>query len=366
MTTLAQYERVRAALAEAATVDVVLSLRDELEHVKLYARQIQDRALLADATVYQLRAERRLGFLLEQARQSGQLVTGKGGRPKQACDTAIAPATLREIGVEKKLSAKAQRAAQLDDAAFEQLADDVRLRLASGQAIVVDPIIQAEKVAKDTSRRAAHAARTADGGTAADLRQLAASGFRAKTIYADPPWHFVARSDAGEGRSANRHYTTGAIERIMADLEPVRAIAADDCTLLMWMVDWCPRDALDLIEALGFAHKTTAFTWAKTTKTSGMPTDVFSDQSWHMGQGYWTRANPEDCWLATRGAPQRLDAGVRQLVIAPVTDHSRKPDEIYQRIERLVEGPYLELYARRPRAGWVSWGNELEFTGEAA
>jgi N6-adenosine-specific RNA methylase IME4 len=85
-----------------------------------------------------------------------------------------------------------------------------------------------------------------------------------------------------------------------------------------------------------------------------------------MGQGYWTRANPEDCWLATRGGPKRLHADVRQLIVAPIAEHSRKPDETYERIERLVEGPYLELYARRPRKGWVSWGNELEFTGEAA
>jgi N6-adenosine-specific RNA methylase IME4 len=84
-----------------------------------------------------------------------------------------------------------------------------------------------------------------------------------------------------------------------------------------------------------------------------------------MGQGYWTRSNPEDCWLATRGAPKRMDAGVRQLVVAPVMEHSRKPD-LYADIERLVQGPYLELYARRPWDGWTSWGNELAFSGRAA
>jgi N6-adenosine-specific RNA methylase IME4 len=80
-----------------------------------------------------------------------------------------------------------------------------------------------------------------------------------------------------------------------------------------------------------------------------------------MGQGYWTRANPEDCWLATRGHPKRLHADVRQFITAPVAEHSRKPDEIYERIERLVDGPYLELYARRDRPGWMTWGNELPF-----
>jgi N6-adenosine-specific RNA methylase IME4 len=78
-----------------------------------------------------------------------------------------------------------------------------------------------------------------------------------------------------------------------------------------------------------------------------------------MGMGYWTRANTEPCLLATRGKPKRLDAGVRQGIIAPRQEHSRKPDEIHDRIERLVAGPYLELFARRPRAGWTVWGNEV-------
>jgi N6-adenosine-specific RNA methylase IME4 len=63
----------------------------------------------------------------------------------------------------------------------------------------------------------------------------------------------------------------------------------------MWMVDWCPQLALEVIEAWGFAHKTTAFTWAK---------ENGSGEGWHMGNGYWTRANPKDCWLATRGPPE--------------------------------------------------------------
>jgi N6-adenosine-specific RNA methylase IME4 len=82
--------------------------------------------------------------------------------------------------------------------------------------------------------------------------------------------------------------------------------------------------------------------------------------------GYWTRANPEDCWLFTRGDPQRLHADVRQLIFAPLMEHSRKPDEWLARSERLVEGPYLELNARRRRPGWTAWGDELTWEGVAA
>jgi N6-adenosine-specific RNA methylase IME4 len=187
-----------------------------------------------------------------------------------------------------------------------------------------------------------------DGCTVGDLFVLAEQGKKFSTILADPPWKFLTRSEAGEGRSAGQHYKTDRLAAIKA--LPVAQLAADDCVLLMWMVDWCPHWALEIIEAWGFAHKTTAFTWAK---------ENASGEGWFMGQGFWTRANPEDCWLATRGDPKRLDASVRQLIVAPVMEHSRKPDEIHDRIEKLLPGPYLELYARRERKRWVTWGNEI-------
>lgn len=355
MTTLAQYDRARLALAEATKVDQVMSVRDEIEHVKLYAKQIRDRTLLADASVFQMRVERRLGELIEAAREVGQLVAGKGRRKVAESGEDLPLATLAEIGVDRKLAAKAKTAASVDEDEFEAIVLETREKMAAGKAIIVDPLDQAQKAAKVAERRAAHARRTLNGGTVADLHQLAASGFKAKFILTDPQWKFITRSEAGEGRSANVHYKTEEVDRIKNI--PVEALADDDCVMGMWMVDWCPRDALSLIEHYGFTHITTLFTWAKLNE---------SGEGWHMGQGYWTRANPEDCWLATRGKPNRLYADVRQLIIAPVMEHSRKPDEQYERIERLAEGPYLELQARRPRKGWISWGDELEFTGVAA
>ena len=54
-----------------------------------------------------------------------------------------------------------------------------------------------------------------------------------------------------------------------------------------------------------------------------------------------------------------MAADVMQVLMAPVGAHSVKPDETHARIERLVLGPYIELFARRPRVGWWTWGNEL-------
>ena len=82
--------------------------------------------------------------------------------------------------------------------------------------------------------------------------------------------------------------------------------------------------------------------------------------------GYWTRANPEQCLLATRGRPKRIARDVRRLVVAPRREHSRKPDEVYEHIERLAEGPYLELFARSTRKDWHGWGAEAGLFAKGA
>jgi N6-adenosine-specific RNA methylase IME4 len=132
---------------------------------------------------------------------------------------------------------------------------------------------------------------------------------------------------------------------------PVARCAQDDCTLLMWAIYPMLPEALDLIAAWGFKYKTVALTWAKLNRKAG---------SYFMGGGYWTRANAEICLLATRGAPGRRSKSVRQLIASPVREHSRKPAETYARIEQLVPGPYLELFARTTRRGWHSWGNQTD------
>jgi hypothetical protein len=101
----------------------------------------------------------------------------------------------------------------------------------------------------------------------------------------------------------------------------------------------------------------------KTTKKAEVITLDGKGLDW--GMGYATRANIEPCLLATRGSPLRLAADIHQVVIAPAGEHSEKPDEVYRRIERLYPGPYLELFARRPRPGWTVWGNEIR-RGEMA
>jgi N6-adenosine-specific RNA methylase IME4 len=108
--------------------------------------------------------------------------------------------------------------------------------------------------------------------------------------------------------------------------------------------------AIDLIRGWDFKYKTRAFDCVKTTK-AGIP---------GMGMGYWTRKASETCLLATRGKVTRKDKGVRQVHMEQRREHSRKPDEFYGRIEALVDGPYLEMFARQRWPGWNQWGDQAD------
>ena len=183
-----------------------------------------------------------------------------------------------------------------------------------------------------------------------------------RAILADVPWKFLARSEKGMDRSPDNHYSTMTLDQIKA--LPVRDLVhPDGCVLHFWVTDTHVEMALDTVRALGFRYKTVGFYWAKTNK----------DGSFFTGMGFWTRANPEHAYeayfgeteqeversfLATIGAPKRTGKDVPRLIVAPRREHSRKPDEIHDRIERLTDGPYLELFAREHHPGWTTWGNE--------
>jgi N6-adenosine-specific RNA methylase IME4 len=170
-------------------------------------------------------------------------------------------------------------------------------------------------------------------------------------LYADPPWSFRNWSAKGTGRNAVSHYDCLDFPAL-AKL-PIADLAADDCTLFLWATDPLLPRAFELLQAWGFEYKTVAFYWVKLNAVAKHDADYFT------GLGYWTRANPEQCLLATRGKPQRRAKDVRRLVVEKRREHSRKPDCVRERIERLVAGPYLELFARETKRGWDYWGDQV-------
>lgn len=176
-----------------------------------------------------------------------------------------------------------------------------------------------------------------------------------RVVYADPPWRFATYSAKGKGRSADAHYDSMTLDEIKA--MPVADWVAPDAVLLLWATDPLLPAALDVVRAWGFTYKTVGLYWAKLGKRASA--EAFGPGDFFTGLGFWTRANPEPCLLATRGKPKRRAFDVPKLLIAPRREHSRKPDQAYERIERLLEGPYLELFARASRPGWDAHGTEV-------
>lgn len=212
---------------------------------------------------------------------------------------------------------------------------------------------RSEGVARDEPRGEEEGGVTFDG--------LQRGHYRA--ILADPPWGFQAW-DGKDKKVASRGSVTPYDTMSMADIAalPVAELAADDCALFMWVVWPTINEAFGIMESWGFKYKTCAFSWMKAD-----PYRLFTlEPDVYMGLGYWTRANTEVCLLGTRGKPKRLSAGVRQGIVEPRREHSRKPDCVHGRVERLVAGPYLELFARQERPGWDCWGNQTTKFNEAA
>lgn len=169
-------------------------------------------------------------------------------------------------------------------------------------------------------------------------------------IYADPPWSFKTYSDKGKDRSAESHYPTMRKEDIQA--LPIDRISAKDSVLFLWVTAPCLIEGIELIKSWGFTYKTVAFTWVKQNKKSD---GIFT------GMGYYTRANAEYCLLATRGKVlERKSHSVSSVVLSHIERHSKKPDEVRDRIVKLFgDLPRIELFAREKADGWDCWGNEV-------
>jgi len=168
-------------------------------------------------------------------------------------------------------------------------------------------------------------------------------------IYADPPWAYKNWENKTESRWAGNKYSIMPLDEICK--LPVQDISNDNCILFLWVTPPCISFGLRVIEAWGFEYKTKAFCWIKRNKKA---------DSFFWGMGYWTRSNSEDCLLAVKGNPKRINAGVHQVIYSPLREHSQKPDEAREKIVKLCgDLPRIELFARQKIEGWDAWGNEV-------
>jgi N6-adenosine-specific RNA methylase IME4 len=332
---LVRYDAACRALAEAHRVDEVKHIRDMAVAAQAYARQAKDTTLITQATEIRMRAVRRAGELLIAMAKRGERAVRKNMKSQPATSK------LADLGVSKTQSSRWQKLAALDADKFERHVE--RAGVNAYDRMTRRFIREGEMAEAQRRRRGI----IEQGCTVDDLVALAESGKRFPVIYADPPWPFTAWSELASGH-LTEHYETSTIDEIKA--LPVAPLAARDAVLLLWATMPNLPAAFEVITAWDFTFSTCGFVWVK-QKPSG--------DGLHTGRGYWTLSNAELCLLAIKGQPTRIAEDVHQIVLAPVGEHSAKPEEVRRRIERLIEGPFLELYARKPAPGWTVWGNEI-------
>jgi N6-adenosine-specific RNA methylase IME4 len=182
-------------------------------------------------------------------------------------------------------------------------------------------------------------------------------------IAVDPASHFssytaVQSTNPSSRRDNERHYKTMSFADLAA--LPIKDLAAPNgCHLFVWTSGPFLPQALRLIEAWGFKYSTRCFTWLK-TKRSWDGESPLAESDFPVGLGLTVRHQTEIVLLARRGNCRRQRKDVRELILAPRREHSRKPDEFYRRVEQYCSGPYVDLFARERRPGWHVWGDEVD------
>lgn len=167
-------------------------------------------------------------------------------------------------------------------------------------------------------------------------------------IYLDPPWQFTSKS-VSPNREVTNHYPTMNINDIKN--LPIEKLAHKNCYLFLWINSPNLDIGIEVLKHWGFQYKTIAFCWVKQNK---------KQPTFFMGLGSYTRSNVELCLLGVKGNLKRLNANVRQLIVSPLREHSRKPDETRDRIVKLYgDIPKIELFARQTTDGWTCIGNEI-------
>jgi len=177
-------------------------------------------------------------------------------------------------------------------------------------------------------------------------------------ILCDPPWAYRNWSEKKNG-AAKSHYNSMSLEELKSI--PVNSWAEDDCVLCLWGT-WPKLDhAIELMSAWGFSY-VTGFPWVKIVPSSG---------EIRRGIGFWTMSASEMVLIGRRGKPKRkrveggrakpigLLVGESRIFYAPIRKHSEKPVVVHQWLERYLDGPFLELFARKRRDDWTAWGLDL-------
>ena len=180
-------------------------------------------------------------------------------------------------------------------------------------------------------------------------KPLHSAGGPFSLIYADPPWHYHATGESGSRLRIENHYPTMPTEDICK--LPVASICDKDAMLFMWVPSSLLLDGLQVLKAWGFEYVTQAV-WFKDTGNAPYMGGIFLQCHETLLVGRMGNGLP---------APEAKNK-VASVIKAPREEHSKKPESVYKLLEKMYpafKSNFCELFARKPRKGWSSWGNEV-------
>jgi N6-adenosine-specific RNA methylase IME4 len=288
----------------------------------------------------------------QRAMVAVRLPAMRQGRPVNASNEAFAqPAAAKLLNVSRST---VQRAAIVRDKAAPALVarvdrGEMPVSLAAKLAVNFSEDQQRELADKPEGYLRGEVKRTVRARREQELANatIEASTALGKRLYnvimADPPWRFEPYSRVtGMVRSADNHYPTMATDNICAIIPP----AADNCILFLWRTAPMLLDAVRVMAAWGFEYKT-EFVWLKNGAA---------------GTGYWNRNRHEVLMVGVRGSVPAPSPGDQydSVIAAAASEHSVKPPVFAEIIKGMFPtGTLLEMFARKSRAGWDVWGNEV-------
>ncbi len=170
-----------------------------------------------------------------------------------------------------------------------------------------------------------------------DIKATVLPAGQFQVIVVDPPWQYDSRASDPTHRGRLPYKSMS-----MEELEALEIPAADNSIMWLWVTNSFLHQALHLLDQWGFEYKT-MLTWAKPS----------------IGLGDWLRGQTEHCLLGVKGNYRISPKGISTLLQAPTGRHSEKPDDFYALVDGLCVGTRIDMFARKEREGWDTWGSEV-------
>ncbi len=317
------------ALTEAVEIWDVKGIRDKAEVLRAYARQSGESVEVINlACELKIRAERKAGAILRGMELQGP------GEYKRLHDGTVCP-SLADIGISKAQSHRWQVEADVPDAEFEVYVHEAN---SDGRELTSAAIYKLGKRWRAANSPSESGAEPIEG-VFDDFTDIVQAGHKFGTIYADPPWKYGNQATRA---STGNHYSTMSIDEL-CEMD-VSSIAADDAHLHLWTTNAFLFDAKTVLESWGFTYKS-CFVWVKP----------------QMGIGNYWRVSHEFLLLGVRGNAKRfLEHNHKSWIELKRSQHSKKPPEVQAIIEKVSNGPFIELFGRRQVTGWTIFGNQVE------